>query len=388
VWAYSKPTLVNLNPVTIRPSRLMPSGKQLRLFHVALQPTTLCNLNCGYCYLPQRNANNVMSLAVAERVAAGVAEMKKNVRLVWHAGEPLACGIKHFRRLLECFGGEDCAPLVTHSLQTNATLINDQWCELFNDHGIEVGVSIDGPGELCQSRVDWNGTPALKNILRGIDCLRKNGIYFAIIAVVGERSLAHAREIYDFACEVGCSFLGVNIEETEGPFKAKALDPDNVVSFWRDLYFAWRRNPLAQVREFARSIELMMNVVTDAESAMDIRTGEIFPSVSVNGDVVLLSPELVDNAPHFRVGNILQVSLPEIIERAHSTPYVVDYVAGLKGCHETCGYFSVCGGGAASNRYFEKGRLNVTETECCKNRVQLLTDALLGAFGEENEAFA
>ena len=108
----------------------------------------------------------------------------------------------------------------------------------------------------------------MKNILRGIGCLRKNGIYFAIIAVVGQRSLTHAQEIYDFACEIGCSFLGVNIEETEGPFIAEALDPEAVLSFWHDLYFAWRRNPLLQIREFARCVELMMNVVTGAESAL------------------------------------------------------------------------------------------------------------------------
>src|SRR5690349_24998824 len=94
--------------------------------YVIMQPTTLCNLDCSYCYLPHRAIDRRMPVAVARSVAETVntwAAQAPRFSVVWHGGEPLAAGRAHLADLLEPFAG------VEHHIQTNATLIDDAWCE-------------------------------------------------------------------------------------------------------------------------------------------------------------------------------------------------------------------------------------------------------------------
>src|SRR3712207_5396449 len=108
--------------------------------YVVMQPTTLCNLDCTYCYLPLRGADRRMSVEVAEAVAGPVNEWARDRRfsVVWHGGEPMAVGREHFDRLLAPFD-----PIVEHHVQTNATLLDDEWCAFLADRGVRVSVSID-----------------------------------------------------------------------------------------------------------------------------------------------------------------------------------------------------------------------------------------------------
>lgn len=112
---------------------------------VLMQPTTLCNLDCTYCYLPDRATTRVMSVEVADAVAEAVTDWSRThpVRVLWHGGEPLATGLTHFATLISRFGPGE-GHLVRHGVQTNATLIDDRWCELFATVPVDVAVSIDG----------------------------------------------------------------------------------------------------------------------------------------------------------------------------------------------------------------------------------------------------
>jgi len=113
---------------------------------VVMQPTSFCNIDCTYCYLPFRHANQVMSTTSAENVASGLAKIvERSVNVIWHGGEPLSCGIQRFLHLIQPFEALRQRKLVTHVIQTNAILIDEKWCDLFREYGFEVGVSIDGP---------------------------------------------------------------------------------------------------------------------------------------------------------------------------------------------------------------------------------------------------
>src|SRR5699024_9446852 len=101
--------------------------------YVVMQPTTLCNLGCTYCYLPERAFNRRMPVAVAEAVAIDVNEWAKDAdrfSVVWHGGEPMAAGREALADLMAPFHG------VEHHLQTNATLIDDAWCAFFAEHDL------------------------------------------------------------------------------------------------------------------------------------------------------------------------------------------------------------------------------------------------------------
>src|SRR4051794_28670364 len=101
--------------------------------YVVMQPTTLCNLDCAYCYLPFRAEDRRMTAAVAERTAESVNPWAANdhrFSVVWHGGEPMAAGRRGLAELMAPFAG------VEHHIQTNATLIDDAWCDFFAGHDI------------------------------------------------------------------------------------------------------------------------------------------------------------------------------------------------------------------------------------------------------------
>src|SRR3954466_1051264 len=139
--------------------------------YVVMQPTTLCNLDCAYCYLPFRAADRRMPVPVAEAVAASVNPWAAAGRLwgVWHGGEPLSAGRERLAALIAPFG-----PGVEHHVQTNATLIDDAWCEFFTEHKIRVSVSVDGPEARNGDRITRGGKPAYDRIMRGVEALHRH----------------------------------------------------------------------------------------------------------------------------------------------------------------------------------------------------------------------
>ncbi|MEO7194522.1 MAG: radical SAM protein [Pseudonocardiaceae bacterium] len=143
---------------------------------IILQPTSLCNLDCAYCYLPGRKSKKEMSLPVARAIAEGLHPdwmESAPLELVWHGGEPLTVGPALFEELLKPFAPLQNSGLVQHVIQTNATLITNEWCDLFLRHDVAVGVSFDGPSTLNHNRVDWQGKPTLTRIMHGITKLKE-----------------------------------------------------------------------------------------------------------------------------------------------------------------------------------------------------------------------
>ncbi len=346
-------------------------------FHVGtivLQPTTLCNLDCEYCYLPERARDRRMSSAVAEQVARYVDGACGPIEILWHGGEPTACDLERFETLIAPFrrvGGER----VVHHLVTNGTRIDDLWCDFFGRHGIRVGVSLDGPEWANRGRLTRGGKPSDGSVLRGIEHLVRRGISFAILAVVGHESLSRAAELYRFFRGLGCSELGLLVEERQ-PLRVREVpDDDAVFGFWRDLLEVWRADPGLRVRELATVLAWIENPRVFQPSVRELRI-DLMPSVAANGDVSLLSPELVNLAPYV-VGNVLAEPLASIVARWDEHAYVADHVAGIGACRRECGYFAYCTGGLASHKIFELGSARGTETAFCRNSQKRLADAVL-----------
>ena len=159
---------------------------------VITQPTTLCNLDCAYCYLPDRKRRKDMSPAVAGQIARSIEAQggSHTVSVVWHGGEPLALPRDQFVQLLEPFEGLQEQGLIRHAVQTNATLITPAWCELLAGYEFEVGVSVDGGAAANLNRGDRSGRPAFGRIMTGVEYLRQTGIPFTTICVVSPQTVS------------------------------------------------------------------------------------------------------------------------------------------------------------------------------------------------------
>lgn len=347
--------------------------------YVVMQPTTLCNLDCSYCYLPSRDTNRRMPVEVAAAVAAAANEWARAGRfsVVWHGGEPLAVGREHLAALMAPFD-----PAVEHHVQTNATLIDDAWCEFFAAHRMRVSVSVDGPRQRNHDRVTRGGRPSYDRIMRGIEALRRNGISFSALCVVSEPRPGLAAELYEFFLDLGCDVLGINIEEMEGVnTRGNAHPVGAVTGFWAELVAAWRRDPRIHLREIEWSLRYVAAVLEGTADEVLPRRLDPIPTVGYDGSVILLSPELAGFSDSrygdFSSGNVLRIPLPELLARAGETPWVREFLAGVEACRASCAYFSFCGGGHAANRYFEHGRFDGTETNHCRNsKIRLLEGVL------------
>jgi len=349
--------------------------------YVVMQPTTLCNLDCSYCYLPLKADDRRMPVSVADAVAATVndwAVLAHRFSVIWHGGEPLAAGRDHLAALMAPFRG------VEHHVQTNATLIDDAWCDFLIEHDVRVGVSVDGPAAFTGQRVDRAGRAAYDRILRGIDRLTGRGIPFAALCVVSDPRPGVAEQLYRYFRDLGCHSLGINVEEREGVNeRSNAHAAADVRRFWAELTSAWRADPVIELREVEWA--LWYAGATLAGTADDLLPRRIdpIPTIGYDGSVVLLSPELAGFSDaaygEFASGNVIRTGLAEMLECTAAEPrgWIAEYLAGVEACRESCPYFGFCGGAHAANRYFELGRFDGTETDHCRNsKIRLLEGVL------------
>jgi len=377
-------TAMNGMPDGARQGSREPSSTRVdsRFQTLIVQPATLCNLDCTYCYLPSRGRQTLMTVKVAQQLALSIEEQASVARVdvVWHGGEPLTTPVDHMRRLLLPFEPLRAAGRVRHFVQTNATLISPAWIEVFAEYSFAVGVSIDGPEAQNAGRVNRSGRPAFAQTMAGIDKLREAGIEFSAICVVTAETIAHADDLLAFFASLGCVTVGFNIEEREGPnTHREQVTPEQAETFWGRLWQLRPRYPGLHIRDLERFGEWLRRARSGISRVASLY--DPIPTVSAAGHVVVLSPELLGTvAPahrNFIVGNVLTESLLSIMNRLPTVGYVAEFERGLQACARTCEFWDFCRGGQASNRFFEHGRFDTTETNYCRTTYQAVVRSAL-----------
>jgi uncharacterized protein len=355
-------------------------GDQVRTLIV--QPATLCNLDCGYCYLPTRTQQTLMPIKVASRLAESIDELpvERPVEVVWHGGEPLTTPVAHMRRLLAPFERLRQSGRVHHLIQTNATLVSSAWIDVFNDYDFGVGVSIDGPERLNTTRLDRAGRSSFARTMAGIDLLRSAEIEFSVICVVTAATVNAVHELIDFFGQLGCASVGFNIEEQEGLNAHRdQVTPSQAEHFWERLWRLRSGYPNLRVRDLDRLSRWLRH--RRSGTPRHDPAYDPIPTVAATGQVVVLSPELLgvtaSGYGDFVVGNVLSDSVATIMARLPTVGYVTEFERGLRQCAATCEFWDFCRGAQAGNRFFEHGRFDVTETDYCRTTYQAVVRSAL-----------
>jgi uncharacterized protein len=360
---------------------------------LVVQPTPFCNIDCRYCYLPDRNSKAVvapdtLSNLFSQVFAAGWA--RDCLSVVWHAGEPMVLPIGFYRDAFRMIDRLKPAELlVTHSFQTNGTLITEAWCEFFADEQVNLGVSIDGPQSLHDhNRLTRSGRGTFDKTVAGIRLLRRRGVPFHVISVLSTASLAAAREMFDFYIEEGIERVCFNVEESEGDHVSRSFaDSGAETAYYRFLSEFWRLSAAAPGKiTFIREIEhALQQVIRPKDAPFGNQLVEPFAVTSMDwaGNISTFSPELLGlkNAAYddFLLGNINRDALVDLPQRASFVRMLEDIQAGVAMCREACEYFSVCGGGEPVNKLAENGAFASTETTYCRMTKMRATDLVLDA---------
>jgi uncharacterized protein len=310
------------------------------------------------------------------------------LNVVWHAGEPMVLPIEFYRRAFRLIDSLNPAKIaLTHSFQTNGTLIDDVWCEFFAEERVNVGVSIDGPQRIHdRDRLTRSGRGTFDKTIAGIRLLRRHELSFHVISVLTAESLAAPREMFDFYVGEGIDQVCFNVEETEGGHQSESFaTPDIENAYYRFLAEFWRLAAAAPDKlRFVREIDNATHFVLRPKEA-EFRNQLIEPfaivSMDWRGNISTFSPELLGlkNPVYgdFIIGNINRDRLVDMPQRPELDKMLGDIRAGVALCRERCEYFSVCGGGEPVNKISENGTFVSTETTYCRMTRMTTTDLVL-----------
>ena len=185
--------------------------------YVMLKPAGAhCNLACKYCYYLEKDKlyptaqRHLMSDEMLEQFTREYIEAQtmNQVLFTWHGGEPLLRSIDFYRKALSLQQKYAGGRRIDNVIQTNGTLLTDEWCEFFAQNHWLVGISIDGPQpDHDHYRLTAAGKPSWKKVMQGIKLLKKHGVEWNAMAVVNAYNANHPLEFYRFFKENGCQFL-------------------------------------------------------------------------------------------------------------------------------------------------------------------------------------
>ena len=185
--------------------------------YIMLKPAgSLCNLRCRYCYYLEKNKlyqeqkNHVISSELLEKFVKDyiAAQTTPQVLFTWHGGETLMRPIAFYKRALELQRIYGRGRQIDNCIQTNGTLLTDDWCEFFKANNFLVGVSIDGPQEFHDEyRKTATGRPTFRKVMEGINLLNKHGVEWNALAVVNDFNADYPLDFYHFFKDIGCHYI-------------------------------------------------------------------------------------------------------------------------------------------------------------------------------------
>lgn len=357
---------------------------------LVLQSTPFCNLDCSYCYLPNRASKRQMSQATLERALERVFSssfLSNHLTVLWHAGEPLIPGVGYYENAFAIIDRLKPQSLtISHSIQTNATLLNRQWIDFFRAHHVRVGTSIDGPADLNdRSRKTRAGGGSFEQTMRGIRLLQQHDYPFHVITVLTRESLRQPRRLFDFYVANGIRRVAFNVEEIEGVHATSSLSGHAADREMREFYQAFMALTEAlgakiEVREFVGAFDAIANpesINYGNPLAEPLRT----LSIGVDGEIGTFAPELLGyaSARHGNLvfGNVHDNAIADILQNPKFIAVSDEVARGQERCRASCQYFSICLGGSPANKLFENGSFDSTETLFCRLSKKAVIDVIL-----------
>lgn len=367
---------------------IVDSSKPTHL--IIIQPTMFCNINCSYCYLPNRHIKGYISEDVLRAIFANVlsfVESDKNITFVWHSGEPLSASIDLYEKAFGILQEENLKfnRDFKHYIQTNGMLINAKWVELFLKHQVHIGLSLDGPAFIHDKfRVSRDGKGTHSKVMSGLKLLQSAQIPLSIISVLTDFALDYPDEMFSFFIENNLVNLAFNVEEIEGANKNSSLDYANGVKrykFFMQRFFqlATQADIAIRVRELS---QIMFRLIYQKETTTLCNTNIPQRTLTFDrfGNYSTFSPELMgiqsERHSDFIMGNILKDPLASMKDNSVYQLVSDEVQQGVSLCQSTCAYWDFCGGGHPSNKFAEHGRFDTTETLQCRYQIKTLIDAV------------
>jgi uncharacterized protein len=333
-------------------------------FQIFIKPVgAACNLGCSYCYYlekaklysgtgPLKMSDEVLETLIKQQIEASTEE---KVFFSWHGGEPLLAGIDFYRKAVaiqkKYLSGRRIA---LNGIQTNGTLLSEEWCKFLRDENFIIGISIDGPEELHnRNRITTAGKPTFREVMRGYNLLKKYEITSEILCVVNSGNSSCPLEVYDFLRGLGAPFLTfLPMVERDGSglsgVTAESVKPEKFGRFLIAIFDRWIENDIGKVK--IQIFEEALRTAFNEDHTLCIFKVECggVPVVEHNGD--FYSCDHYVNGSHL-IGNIMADPVVKILRDPRQVEFGEAKSRTLPRYCRECEVLGMCNGECPKNRF-------------------------------------
>jgi len=354
-----------------------------RGFHLLTKPVgPICNLDCKYCFYLEKEKLYPgekqwrMSDAVLEEYIRQYigSQPGPEINFAWQGGEPTLLGVEFFRKAVALQKKHASGKTVFNAIQTNGTLLNDEWCEFLAANKFLVGLSIDGPAELHDTyRVDKRQQPTFGAVMHGLELLKKHGVEFNTLTVVNRANSRQPLEVYRFLKGIGSQFLqfiplveraaSTEMKSAGYEFAAPPLPgrPENVsaVTPWSveagqygtflcAIFDEWVRHDVGKT--FVQLFDVALGNWLGLGSSLCVFAEKCGAAMAIehNGDLYSCDHYVY---PRHKLGNVMNRSLGEMVNSPQQMKFGSDKLDSLpKFCRE-CEVRFACNGECPKHRF-------------------------------------
>lgn len=331
-----------------------------RPLYVMLKPIgAICNLRCTYCYyLKKKNlypdiSKFSMSDELLEKFIKQYIESHttREVLFTWHGGEALMRNIDFYKKAVKLQQAYAKGKLIDNSIQTNGTLLTDEWCEFFKENNFLVGISVDGPRifhDKYRKTAD-NGNSFAK-VMKGVELLQKHNVEFNILAVVNDYNADHPLEVYNFFKKHGCNYLQFSpiVETTKsGKVTPWSVTPEKWAHFLIGMFNEWVRKDVGKI--FIQTFDCALANWVGEQPGICIFAKECGHAgvMEFNGDVYSCDHFVY---PGYKLGNIYTQRLVEMMYSDKQQQFGSAKYTSLPTQCKQCKYLFACNGECPKNR--------------------------------------
>ena len=377
------PTAITHDSTTRGKGKHTVIERDVQGIHVVAKPIgPICNLNCEYCFYLEKQAlfasdekyrmsDEVLAAFIAKYITFQPTPV---VEFVWQGGEPTLLGVDFFRRALDLQRSFAGTKTITNSLQTNGTLLTDEWCAFLRKNRFMVGISLDGPMEVHDRyRHDRTGNGTFDKVMRGLRLLQKHKVEYNVLACVARDTAKLPLEVYRFFRDTGVEFIqfapvvermpdacssrhglrlaapaSLDREEQQTEVTPWTVIPEEYGDFLIAVYEEWVRHDVGKV--FVMNFEWALNAWIGNPSPVCVHADRCGRSVVLehNGDVYACD-HCVN--PQYKLGNIFNGDLLQMVDgSARSGLGMAKETSLPRWCRE-CRVLAACRGGCPKHRF-------------------------------------
>lgn len=340
--------------------------------YVMLKPAgASCNLACDYCYYLEKSElyknipTRIMTDELLEHFIVEYinSQTTREVQFIWHGGETLLRPLSFYQKALELQKRHAKGRIITNCIQTNGTLLTDEWCRFFKRNNWLVGISIDGPREFHDAyRCYKNGHPSFDKVMNGINLLNRHGVMWNAMAVVNNLNGDHPLEFYHFFKSIGCRYLQftpIVERDSKGEVAKFSVTPQQWGNFLCKIFDEWVRYDVGKyfIQIFDATLANWVGVAPGL-CTMGKSCGHA-GVMEFNGDVYSCDHFVF---PEYKLGNIHQNTLVEMMYSQKQIDFGNAKLESLPEKCKDCRFLFTCNGGCPKDRF-----VKISDEQACIN---------------------